>query len=80
MHTCKILCLLVFWLLRYWSSTGKEELGNSVKIEITSITPVLHAFLDFFSDIISFQHVLHFVVGRSQIEWNLNKTEISVFP
>ena len=38
--------------VRYWSSTGKEkaeeEHGNSVKIEITSITPVLHAFLDFF--------------------------------
>ena len=26
-----------------------EEHGNSVKIEITSIIPVLHAFLDFFS-------------------------------
>ena len=26
-----------------------EEHGNSVKIEITCITPVLQAFLDFFS-------------------------------
>ena len=24
-----------------------EENGNSVKVEVTSITPVLHAFLDF---------------------------------
>ena len=52
--------------LSFVSSIGKEaEHGNSVKIEITSITPVLHAFLDFFPDIISFQHVLHFCVGRS---------------
>ena len=29
-----------------------EEHGNSVKIKITCITPVLRAFLDFFSDII----------------------------
>ena len=58
-----------------------EEHGNSVKIEITCITPVLQAFLDFFPDIISFQHVLHLGVGRSQIEWKLKvKTEILVFP
>ena len=42
-----------------------EEHGNSVKIEITCITPVLQAFLDVFPDIISFQHVLHLGVGRS---------------
>ena len=28
--------------------------------------------LDFLFDIISFQHVLHFDVGRSEIEWNMN--------
>ena len=33
-----------------------------MKYHITSITPV---------NIISFQHVLHFGVGRSQIEWNM---------
>ena len=72
--------------LSFVSSIGKEEEaeeseehGNSVKIEITCITPVLQAFLDFFPDIISFQHVLHFGVGRSQIEWKV-KTDISVFP
>ena len=27
---------------------------------------------DLFFDIISFQHVLHFDVGRSEIEWNMN--------
>ena len=46
-----------------------------------SITPVLQAILDFFPDIISFQHVFHLGVGRSQIEWKLKvKTQISVFP
>ena len=60
--------------LSFVSSIGKEEeaeseeQGNSVKVEITCITPVLQAFLDFFPDIISVQHVLHFGVGRSQIE------------
>ena len=52
-----------------------------MKISITCITPVLQAILDFFPDIISFQHVLHLGVGRNQIEWKLNvKTQISVFP
>ena len=37
---------------------------NSVKSLITCITPVLRAFLDFFPDILSFQHVPHFDVGR----------------
>ena len=63
-------------VVRFVSSIGKEEEeepeseehDNSVKIEITCITPVLQAFLDLFPDIISFQHVLHFGVGRSQIE------------
>ena len=33
----------------------------------------------FFLNIISFQHVLHFVVGRSEIEWNMKvKFEISI--
>ena len=50
--------------LSFVSSIGREEAeeaeeeaeehGNSVKIEITCITPVLKAFLDIFSDIISF--------------------------
>ena len=49
-----------------------------MKISITCITP---AILDFFPDIISFQHVFHLGVGRSQIEWKLKaKTQISVFP
>ena len=55
-----------------------QEHGNSVKVEITCSAPVLQ---DFFSDIISVQHVLHFGVGRSQIEWKIKvKTDISVFP
>ena len=42
---------------------------------------VLHLFYNIiFPDIISFQHVLHFDVGRSQIEWNLKvKSKISVY-
>ena len=35
------------------------------------ITLVLQDFADFFFNIISFRHVLHFGVGRSQIEWNM---------
>ena len=50
-------------------------------MKISGITPVLQAILDFFPDIISFQHVFHLGVGRSQIEWKLKaKTQISVFP
>ena len=52
-----------------------------VKDHITrlSITPVLQDFLAF-SNIISFQHVLHINVGKSQIEWNLKvKSEISIY-
>ena len=86
MYTCKFSCLLDFQLLRYCSSTGRRRRSrrrrcNSVKISITCITPVLQAILDFFPDIISFQHVFHLGVGRSQIEWKLKaKTQISVFP
>ena len=36
-------------------------------------------FSRFFKNIISFRHVLHFGVGRSQIEWNMKvKIEISI--
>ena len=43
------------------------------------ITPVLQGFADFFSISISFQHVPHFDVGRSQTEWNMKvKIEISI--
>ena len=42
-----------------------------MKYHITNITPVLQDFADFFLNIISFQHVLHFGVGRSEIEWNM---------
>ena len=43
----------------------------------TSITPVLQDFADCFLNIISFQHVLHFDVGRSLIEWNM-KVKIEI--
>ena len=52
-----------------------------MKISITCITPVLQAILDLFPDIISFQHVFHLGVGRSQMEWKFKvKTQILVFP
>ena len=47
------------------------EHGKIVKYHITSITPLLQDFADFFLNIISFQHGLQFDVGRSQIEWNM---------
>ena len=68
-------------LLSFVSSTGKEEdnmgpLSGHCEITITSITCILQ---DNF-DIISFQHVLHFDVGRSEIEWNMKVImETSVF-
>ena len=41
---------------------------------------ILQDNFDLFIDIISFQHVLHFDVGRSEIEWNMKVImEISVF-
>ena len=47
---------------------------------ITSITCILQDNFDLFFDIISLQHVLHFDVGRSEIEWNMKlKMEILVF-
>ena len=50
-----------------------------MKYHITSITPVLQDFADFFLNIISFQYVLHFGVTRSEIEWNMKvKIEISI--
>ena len=38
-----------------------------MKYHITSITSVLQDL----QDIITFRHVLHFGVGRTQIEWNM---------
>ena len=61
----------------------KKKMKNmaTVKISITCITPILQAILDFFPDIISFQHVFHLGVDRGQIEWKLKvKSQISVFP
>ena len=50
-------------------------LSGHCEIKITSI---LQDNFDLFFDIISFQHVLHFNVGRSEIEWNMKlKLEIS---
>ena len=49
MYTCKISCLLVFRLFRYVSSIRRKEHGKTVKYHITSITPVLQDFADFFS-------------------------------
>ena len=49
-----------------------------MKYRITSITSVLQGFADFLN-IVSFQHVPHFGIGRSQIEWNMKvKIEISI--
>ena len=45
----------------------KNMASKIVKYHITSFTPVLQDFAGFFLNIISFQHVLHFGVGRSQI-------------
>ena len=55
-------------------------LSGHYEINITSITCFLQNKFDLFFDIISFQHVLHSDVGRSEIEWNMKvKMEILVF-
>ena len=55
-------------------------LSGHCEINITSITCILRYNFDLFFDIISFQHVLHFDVVRSEIEWNMKVImEISVF-
>ena len=55
----------------------KKNMAKTVKSHITSITPVLQGFADFFLSIISFQHVPHFSVGRSPNEWNM-KVKIGI--
>ena len=53
---------------------SRAEHGNSVKIEITCITPVLHAFLDFFQVSLAFNMfstlVLMSVSNRAKIGQN----------
>ena len=51
----------------------KKKKMAKLKYHITSITSVLQdfAFADFFSISLVFDNVLHFGVGRSQIEWNM---------
>ena len=57
-----------------------EPLSGHCEINITSTTCILQDNFDLFFDIISFQHVLHFDVDRSEIEWNMKlKMEILVF-
>ena len=70
-------------LLSFVSSTGKEEPEENVttfRPLFTSITCILQDNFDLFFDIISFQHALHFDVGRSEIESNMKfKMGILVF-
>ena len=66
MYTFQISCLLMFRLLSFVSSTGKEDEENigdhfqATEINITSITCILQDNKKNFFYIISFQHVLHF--------------------
>ena len=46
-------------------------LSHHCEINITSITCILKDIILIVFDVISFQHVLHFDVGRSEIVWNL---------
>ena len=70
MYTCKFSCLLEFRLRRTWQLCEDFVLHLYYKL-----------FLIFFPDIISFQHVFHLGVGRSQIEWKLKvKIQILIFP
>ena len=62
--------LLVFRLLRYCSSTGRRSHGNSMKIEITSITPVLQIFLDFFQISLAFNMFSTLVLVEVKLSGN----------
>ena len=74
----KFLCTCVYMQNFMFVCVLEEEHGKTENYHITSIIPVLQDVADFFLNIISFQHVLHFGVGRSQIEWNMKvKIEIS---
>ena len=79
-HGCAVLlCLVCLFDLACFFLSSFSSLIKTLKT-CTCVTPVLQAFLDSFSDIISFQHVLHFGDGRSQIEWKLKvKTDIFQF-
>ena len=80
---CGIFYLIILYLILEnirFSSYGdsgvqpeNEEHGKTLKVRITSITPVLQHFVLILLNIISFQHVLNFDVGISEIEWNLKK-------
>ena len=62
------------------SLNNMGPLSGHCEINITSITCILQDNFDLFIDIISFQHVIHFGVGRIEIEWNMEvKMEILVF-
>ena len=66
------------WKRRILINMG--PLSGHCEINITSITCILRYNFDLFFDIISLQHVLHFDVVRSEIEWNMKVImEISVF-
>ena len=77
-----IIEILLFNRKKKEKKKKKKQMKNTWQLcENFSITPVLQAILDFFPDIISFQHVFHLGVGRSQIEWKLKATtQILVFP
>ena len=72
MYACKISCLLVLRLVRYWSSKEEEEAeeehGKIVKYHITSITPVLQDFADFFSISVVFN--MFFTLAMVKVKWN----------
>ena len=58
-----------------------KNMATLLKFQLHVLHLYYKLFLIFFPDIISFQHVFHLGVGRSQIEWKLKaKTHISVFP
>ena len=57
-----------------------EPLSGHYEINITSTTCILQDNFDLFFDIISFHHVLHFDVDRSEIEWNMKLKSFYIGP
>ena len=69
----------VIEILLFNRKKKKKNMATLRKFQLHVLHLYYKLFLIFFPDIISFQHVFHLCVGRSQIEWKL-KVKISVFP
>ena len=62
---------LVIEILEFNQKKKKKKIKKNMAIPYYKYYIGFTRFCRFFFNIISFRHVLHFGVGRSQIEWNM---------